>query len=71
MGFVNTPTKVQLTILIISYIVTGFYKITIKSTKLIFNVEQFGAGNDLIIPTPNVQKMSFFFLLHILIKEIP
>ena len=48
---------------------SGLYKITTESIKLILDFEQFGASSDLIVLTPNVQKVSyFFFFLHILVK---
>ena len=54
----------NLTALIYS-LVNGLYKITTESIKLILDAEQSGASSDLIIPTCDVQKVSFFLLLHI------
>ena len=38
-------------------LVNGLYKITTESIKLVLDVEQFNTS-DLIIPTPDVQKVS-------------
>ena len=35
-------------------LVISLYKTTIKFTKLVLDVEQFGASSNLIIPTPDV-----------------
>ena len=37
--------------------------ITTESIKHVLNVEQFGMSTDLIVPTPDVQKVSYFFFL--------
>ena len=42
-------------------LVNSLYKITTESIKLVLDVEQFGAGSTLIVPTYNVQKVSFSF----------
>ena len=43
------------------------YKITTVSIKLVLDVEQFGVSSDLIVPTRDVQKVSFSFLLLLLL----
>ena len=45
------------------FINNGLYKITIESIKLKLDVKQFGMSNDLIIPTPDVQKVSLLCIL--------
>ena len=45
-------------------IVNGLYNITTESIKLVLDVEQFGASSDLIVPTYDVQKMSFSFFFY-------
>ena len=49
----------NLTALIYS-LVNGLFKISTKSLKLILDAEQYGASSDLIVPTHDVQKVSFF-----------
>ena len=51
-------------------LVNGLYKITTESMKFVLDAEQSGASSDLIVPTHNVQKVSFFILLllRILVK---
>ena len=46
---------------VIYSLVNDLYKITTESIKLVLKVEQFGGSNDLIIPTPNIQKVLYFF----------
>ena len=41
------------------YIMNSCYKITTESIKLALDAEQSGASSDLIIPTCNVQKVSY------------
>ena len=38
-------------------LVNGIYKMTTESIKLVLDMEQFRMGSDLIIPTPDVQKV--------------
>ena len=52
------PYKNNLITLIYS-LVNGLYKITTDSMKLVLDVEQFGASSDLIVPIPDVQKVSY------------
>ena len=59
MRLANTPTN-NLTALIY-LLVNGFYKITTESIKLTLDVEQFGASSNLIVLTPNTQKVLFSF----------
>ena len=54
---VKTP-KNNLTALIYS-LVNGLYKITTEFIKLVLDAEQSSASSDLIVPTRNVQKVSF------------
>ena len=42
-------------------LVNGLYKITTESMKFLLDAEQSGASSDLIVPTHNVQKVSFLF----------
>ena len=43
--------------------------ITTESIKLVLDVEQFGVSDNLIIPNPDIQKVSYFLtLLRILVK---
>ena len=58
MKFVK-PLQNNLTALIYS-LVNGLYKITTESIKLILDAEQSGANSDLIVPTRDVQKVSYF-----------
>ena len=48
-------------------LVNGLYKINTESMKFVLDAEQSGASSDLIVPTHNVQKVSFFILLLLLI----
>ena len=51
------------------WLVNGLYKINAESIRLVLDVEQFGASSDLIVPTPNVQKLKkcqFFFYASLL-----
>ena len=41
-------------------LVNGLIKISTESIKLILDAEQSGASSDLIVPTRDVQKVSFF-----------
>ena len=41
-------------------LVNGPYKITTESIKLVLDSEQSGATSDLIVPTHDVQKVSYF-----------
>ena len=68
MKLVKTPTKQPYRIVI--SLVNSLFKISAKSLKLVLDAEQSGASSNLIVPTRNVQKMSFFFLLllRILVK---
>ena len=54
------PLQSNVTALIYS-LVNDLCKITTESIKLILDVEQFGVSSDLIVPTGNVQKVSFPF----------
>ena len=54
------PLQNNLTTLIYS-LVNGLFKISTESIKLVLDAEQSGASSDLIIPTRDVQKVSFFF----------
>ena len=47
---------------VIYSLVYGLYKITTESIKLVLDAEQSGAGSDLIVPTRDVQKVSYSFL---------
>ena len=49
----------NLTTLIYS-LVNGLFKISTESLKLVLDAEQYGASSDLIVPTHDVQKVSFF-----------
>ena len=51
--------KNNLTALIYS-LVNGLFKISTESLKLVLDDEQSGASSDLIVPTRDVQKESFF-----------
>ena len=53
------PLQNNLTALINS-LVNGLYKITTESIKLILDAEQSGASSDLIVPTHDAQKVSYF-----------
>ena len=66
----SKPLQNNLTALLYS-LVNGLFKISTESIKLVLDAEQSGVSSNLIIPTHNVQKVSFFFLLlHILIKTL-
>ena len=41
-------------------LVNGLYKITTESIKIALHAEQSGAISDLIVPTCDVQKVSYF-----------
>ena len=41
-------------------LVNGLFKISTESLKLVLDAEQSGASSDLIVPTCDVQKVSFF-----------
>ena len=54
---VKTPTKQPYRI---DSLVNGLIKISTESLKLILHAEQSGASSNLIVPTRDVQKVSFF-----------
>ena len=60
--FVHALLQNNLTALIYS-LVNALYKITTKSIKIVLDVEQSGASCDLINPTRDVQKVSFFLCI--------
>ena len=45
-------------------LVNGLYKITTEFIKLVLDVRQFGASSNLIVPTPDVQEVSFSSSTH-------
>ena len=59
MKLVKTPTKQPYHIDIYS-LVNGLFKIITESLKLVLDTEQSGASSDVIVPTRDVQKVSFF-----------
>ena len=58
-GYFAHNNEDNLTALIYS-LVNGLFKITTESLKLVLDAEQSGANSDLIVPTSDVQKVSFF-----------
>ena len=56
------PLQNNLTALIDS-LVNGLYKITTETIKLVLDVEQFGMNSNLIVLTPDVKKLSLFYII--------
>ena len=56
----KNPYKTTLSIALIYSLVNGLFKISTEPLKLILDAEQSGASSNLIVPTHDVQKVSFF-----------